>query len=210
MGRATRRNSNGWHGAWGEGIARERITRSLPVAPARASASGRAAHCPSCFSRQRGHLILHLVFPPSPRPPGGGWLARLLAHSFAFLTPFFTRDLPLFPSPVYLSRSPPLAPSSSASLPPPKTLFAIRRRTPVQRNFVQWRNLAITIARPRTPVIPYCLYFSLSRASPLLPVKGPTLSRLPAPRTRVALCIPPGQINGGRGGPFGPDSRVHL
>lgn len=170
------------------------------MAPARASASGRAAHCPSCFSRQRGRLILRLVLPPSSRRPGSGWP---VARSLAFLTPFFTGK----------SSSPPFS-HLSLSLPlfhplrSPKTLFAIRRRTPVQRNFVQWRNLAITIARPRTPVIPYRLYFSLSRVSP--PAEGPSLRRLSAPRARVALCIPPGQINGGRGGPFEPDSRVHL
>lgn len=97
-----------------------------------------------------------------PRPVvlavGGRSLARSLAR---FSDPLFH----------WKSSSPPFS-HLSLSLPlfhplrSPKTLFAIRRRTPVQRNFVQWRNLAITIARPRTPVIPYRLYFSLSRVSP--------------------------------------------
>lgn len=63
------------------------------MAPARASASGRVAHCPSCFSRHRGHLLLPLSpsslasFPLVSGP--GGWMAR----SLAFLAPFFTGDL---------------------------------------------------------------------------------------------------------------------
>lgn len=59
------------------------------MAPARASASGRAAHCPSCFSHHRDRLIL--LLPPSLLASGsGGWMA----WSLAFLTPFFTGDYP--------------------------------------------------------------------------------------------------------------------
>lgn len=73
-----------------EGIARERITRSLPVAPARASASGRVAHCPSCFSRHRDHLLLPPLSPlPFPLASGpGGWMACSLA---CFSDPLFHR-----------------------------------------------------------------------------------------------------------------------
>lgn len=200
MGRATRRNSNGRQGATG-GIARERITRSLPVAPARASASGRAAHCPSCFSRQRGRLILRLVLPPSSRRPGSGWpVARSLAR---FSDPLFH----------WKSSSPPFS-HLSLSLPlflpfVPQKLCSLSgvgpRCSETSYNGVTWPLLS---RAPGTPVIPYRLYFSLSRVSP--PPKVPSLCRLSAPRARVALCIPPGQINGGRGGPFEPDSRVHL
>lgn len=180
-------------------IARERITRSLPVAPARASASGRAAHCPSCFSRHRDRLIL---LPPSLLASGpGGWIAR----SLAFLTPFFTEDHP-FPHP-----------SVSLFPPGPRTPSTIRCRTSVQRNFAQWRNLAITIACPYSPghtlspiLLPYRSLTSLPQRSQ----PSPSFSFLI--RARVALCIPPPpspptQINGGCGGPFGgPDSCTSI
>jgi len=131
------------------GIARERITRSLPVAPARASASGRAAHCPSCFSRHRDRLIL--LFSLSLLASGpGGWMA----WSLAFLTPF-SPEIPTLSLSLSLSLSP------LVQEPRP-----IRCRTSMQRNFAQWRNLAITIACPYSPVIPYRLYFSLTGVAP--------------------------------------------
>lgn len=169
MGRATRRNSNGRQGGDG-GIARERITRSLPVAPARASASGRAAHCPSCFSRQRGRLILRLVLPPSSRRPGSGWpVARSLAR---FSDPLFH----------WKSSSPPFS-RLSLSLPlllpfvpqKPCSLSGVGPRcSETSYNGVTWPLLS------RAPVIPYRLYFSLSRVSPppkVPPSVGPACSR---------------------------------
>lgn len=166
------RNSNGRERGPG-GIARERITRSLPVAPARASASGRAAHCPSCFSRQRDRLILLRPSSLLASAPGG-WMA----WSLAFLTPFFIGDLP------HLSPSLSLSPSC------PRTPSTIRCRTSLQRNFAQWRNLAITIACPYSPVIPYRLYFSLNGVAPQHRSQ-PSLSRAPfSSAARVALCIP--------------------
>lgn len=158
----------------------------------------RSAHCPSCFSRQRGRLILRLVLPPSSRRPGSGWpVARLLA----FLTPFFTGNLPLLPSLIYLSLSLPLflpfvpqKPCSLSGVGP--------RCSETSYNGVTWPLLS------RAPVL---RSYPIAYTSPLAE-SHPRRRSLPlsAPRARVALCIPPGQINGGRGGPFEPDSRVHL
>lgn len=123
------------------------------MAPARASASGRVAHCPSCFSYHRGHLLLPPFLPPLfPLASGsGGWMAC----SLAFLTPFFTRETP---------RPSSLSPRSKI----PSTIL---RWTPVQRNFAQWRNLAITIA------CPYSRSYPIAYTSPLpAEVSSPTLS----------------------------------
>jgi hypothetical protein len=78
----------------------------------------------------------------------------------------------------------------------------------VQRNFSQWRNLAITIAYPYPMVIAYRLYFSQSRhptAASRFPV--PHLSLHPPSRCIMHV---PQQINGGCGGPFGPDSYTSI
>lgn len=168
------------------------------MAPARASASGRAAHCPSCFSRQRGRLILRLVLPPSSRRPGSGWpVARSLAR---FSDPLFH----------WKSSSPPFS-HLSLSLPlflpfvpqKPCSLSGVGPRcSETSYNGVTWPLLS------RAPVL---RSYPIAYTSPLAE-SHPRRRSLPlsAPRARVALCIPPGQINGGRGGPFEPDSRVHL
>lgn len=152
------------------GIARERITRSLPVAPARASASGRAA------------LSLLLQPPPRPsHPPSSAlssrvWSWRLDSLVARFSDPLFHRE-PL---------SLPLSLSVSLFSPCPRTPSTIRCRTSVQRNFAQWRNLAITITCPYSPVILYRLYFSLTGVTPHR--NHLSLSSSFLIRARVALC----------------------
>lgn len=140
------------------------------MAPARASASGRAAHCPSCFSRHRDRLIL--LLPPSLLASGpGGWIA----WSLAFLTPFFTESPPSLPLPFYLTLS-------SLSENTPST---IRCRTSqcseTSHNGVTWPLLS----RAHTP-----RSYSIAYTSPL-PESHPSPSFSFLIRARVALCIPP-------------------
>jgi len=154
------------------GIARERITRSLPVAPARASASGRAAHCPSCFSRHRDRLILLLSLSLLASGPGG-WMA----WSLAFLTPF-SPEIPTLSLSLSLSLSPP-------SFKNPVLSGAGPRCSETSHNGVTWPLLS----RAHTPRL-----YPIAYTSPL-PESHPTkVNPLPLPPfssvARVALCIP--------------------
>lgn len=183
---ATQRNSNGKKKDAERGrIARERITRSLPVAPARASASGRAAHCSSCFNRHRGSFVLFLLPLSIPRAQSR------MVWSPAFLTPFFTEEMPLSP-PLVLVRKP--RPLSGAG----------PRCSETSHNGVTWPLLS----RSHTPGHTSIAYTS----SPLAASHSTEVSSLFLPRSaaRVALCMPPRQINGGCGGPFGPDSCTSI
>ena len=175
-GRVDRSRLRGVTGRRGSGgIARERITRSLPVAPARASASGRAAHCPSCFSQYRDRLILLLPLSLLASGPGGwnGLVAR-------FSDPLFHRR--------------PRPPPSSLSL--SLSLLLVRESRPLSgagprcsetsHNGVTWPLLS----RAHTP-----RSYPIAHTSPL-PESHPTEANpLPLPpfssTARVALCIPP-------------------
>lgn len=116
--------------------------------------------------------------PPSARfprsDPGDRWTTGLLV--LAFLTPFFTRDL---------SRSLSFSRVLYSLLHPPRPLAGAG--PPMQRNFAQWRNLAITIAYPYSMVIPYCLYFSGSRYP--IAADHSSCPAVPFVRPRVALCM---------------------
>lgn len=123
------------------------------MAPARASASGRVAHCPSCFSHHRGHLLLPPFLPPFSSRVWFWRLDGLLAR---------------FSDPLFHQRDPPRPSSLSPRSKIPSTIL---RWTPVQRNFAQWRNLAITIA------CPYSRSYPIAYTSPLpAEVSSPTLS----------------------------------
>lgn len=78
------------------------------MAPARASASGRVAHCPSCFSHHRGHLLLPPFLPPfSSRV----WFWRLDGLLARFSDPLFhQRDPPsVLPPSLLVRKSRPLS-----------------------------------------------------------------------------------------------------
>jgi len=181
----TWRNSNGKkEDAGGRRIARERITRSLPVAPARASASGRAAHCPSCFNRHRGSLVLFLLPLPVPRARSG------MVWALAFLTPFFTEEIPL--SPLVLVRKP--RPLSGAG----------PRCSETSHNGVTWPLLSHSHTPGHTSIA-----YTSSPPAESHPTEVSSLF-LPRSPTRVALCMPSRQINGGCCGPFGPDSCTSM
>lgn len=114
MGRATRRNSNGRHGAQRQGATggglqgrelrghfRWRLHElPLPVAqrtvPPASAANVAVSSSASSFR---------------PRPVVLAVGGRSLARSLAFLTPFFTGNLPLLPSLIYLPRSLSFSPS---------------------------------------------------------------------------------------------------
>lgn len=141
--------------------------------------------------------------PSHPPPPSAlssrVWSWRLDGLVARFSDPLFHRR-PRPPLHLFLSLSFLLVRE------PPST---IRCRTSVQRNFAQWRNLAITIACPYSPVIPYRLYFSLTGVAPHQSQPSPSSLFL----IRCSCCImhTPHQINGGCCGPFGgPDSCTSI
>lgn len=145
--------------------------------------------CTSFRFRSRSTLSLLLQPPPGPSPSSAlplfsclfssrVWSWRLDGSLARFSGPLFHRRS------LFLSFS--YSPSLSLSPPrakPPSTIF---RWTPVQRNFAQWRNLAITIA------CPYSRSYPIAYTSPL-PAE---VSSAPPPpyfpfliRARVALCM---------------------
>lgn len=145
MGRGNVKNSNGKKGA-----GRDCKGENYEVT------SGGA-----CTSfRFRLHSTLSLLLQPPPRPSrplssalsSRVWSWRLDGLVARFSDPLFHREIPIPSLSFCLSLS---------------SVSTIRCRTSVQRNFAQWRNLAITIACPYSPVIPYRLYFSLTGESPL-------------------------------------------
>lgn len=160
------------------------------MAPARASVSGRAAHCPSCFSRRRGHiLLLPLAF------RAWSWLV----WSLAFLTPFFTRD-PFFSLLLPLC----CAPSLSLLRKPRPLAGAGPRCNETLHNGVTWPLLS----RTHTPWSYPIAYTSLRVATP--PQQAGRPPRLPFQPPSCCIMHVPHQINGGCGGPFGPDSCTSI
>lgn len=157
--------------------------------------------CTSFRFRSRSTLSLLLQPPPRPSHPPSStlssrvWSWRLDGLVARFSDPLFHRRFP---------------PRLSLSPPRPRTSSTIRCRTSVQRNFAQWRNLAITIACLYSPVIPYRLYFSLTGVALSPPKSTLSLFLLSHPCSYCIMHIPH-QINGGCCGPFGgPDSCTSI